>query len=183
MLTTIISLLIFIMLLLLWPFTVKIKGRLEESPPYFHCKVKVGPIRYTLFPGKSMARVMDMPKGSGISALPAVQHLMGHIRIKKITWQLAYSLPDPAALALSSGFLLTCCDLAAGWLQVKSGRRNRVVSYSLKPSFGGDYSLTGEFLCMLRLNLGHIVVSLGIFMIRQRRLRKREGIAYGTASY
>lgn len=183
MLIIIISLLIIIMFLLLWPFTVKIKGRLEENPLHFRCQVRMGPFRYTLFPGKNISKIADMQKDGGVPALPAVRYLTRYIRIRKVTWQLAYSLPDPAALALSSGVLLTCFDLAAGWLQAKSGQRHKVVSYSLKPGFGGGYSLSGEFLCMLRLNLGHIVVSLGIFMIQQRRLRKREGIAYGTASY
>lgn len=183
MLIIIVSLLIIIALLLLWPFTVKITGRLEENPPHFYCQVKMGPFSYALFPGKNTAKMGELPKDSGASALSAIRYLMNYIKIRKITWQLAYSLPDPAALALSSGLLLACFHLVAGWLQAKSGQKQKAVSYKLKPVFGNGYNLSGEFLCMLRLNLGHIVISLGIFMIQQRRLRKREGIAYGTASY
>ncbi|MEL7623514.1 MAG: hypothetical protein AAGU12_08005 [Clostridiales bacterium] len=183
MLTAIISILIIIIFLLLWPFTFKIKGRLEENPLHFRCQVRMGPFRYTLFPIKSRDEAVNMEKAGSTAALPAIRYLAKHISIRKATWQLAYSLPDAADVALSGGILLSCFDLAALWLQAKSGKRHKVVSYSLKPGFGGGYSLSGEFLCMLRLNLGHIVVSLGIFMIQQRRLRKREGIAYGTASY
>jgi hypothetical protein len=144
--------------------------------------VKVGPARYRPFSSKGLERLLGLSKDKGTPDSPVIRYLSRHIRMEKISWRLEYSLPDPAILALSCGAAGVLFDLAAAWLQRRIGGRP-VVSYTLKPVFGENYSLSGDFSCMLRLRLGHIVVSLGIFIVQQILRLCKEGMSHGTASY